>query len=249
MLWVGTSFKMNKTVAEVETYCRQLLAENLPNNIQIFIAPPFTALYAAGKQLEDSNILLAAQNMHGQDAGAFTGEISAAMLKDCGCGAVVLGHSERRRDYNETDETVAQKVTQALKYDLRPIVCMGELQQSGPEEALPFIKKQAESIVRAAAGHDPSRIVFSYVPVWSVGEKGAAASSSHAVTVIRQLKEYLQNTHRFAPTVLYGGSVTLDNCTDYLHSSRTDGVFVGRAGLDPLNFISIVKKVQSFRLG
>lgn len=227
---VGTSWKMNKTIAETEAYLRELVAVALPPEVEVFVVPPFTALDAARRMIAGAPIRLGAQNMHWAEAGAHTGEISAPMLVECGVEIVELGHSERRADQGETDETVNAKVRAALAHGLRPLVCVGDRAEELAAGA------STETVLRqvkmAFAGCDPATLagaMVAYEPVWAIGEAGRVAEPEHVAAVHAGLRAGLASVGLADLPLLYGGSVDADNAAGLAAITDVDGVFVGRA--------------------
>lgn len=231
------NWKMHKTAQEAEHYVRALQGL-ISSDSGPFLAVPFTAIQGAAQAANGSKIRIGAQNMHEAKEGAFTGEISAEMLKASGASFVLLGHSERRNLFGETDEKVHQKLVRALQVGLIPVVCVGEKleeRQHGKTEAV--LRRQIEA---ALLGVDPEKIVLAYEPVWAIGT-GKSASA-----------EMAQDTHAFCRTIvgaktpiLYGGSVQIDNVSSFCSQTDIDGVLVGGASLHPENFAQIAKKVLS----
>ena len=211
----------------------------------VLIAPPFPALPLVAERLRGSRVLLAGQNLHWEDTGAFTGEVSGPMLTAAGCTHVIIGHSERRQLFGDTDESVARKVAAALRCGLTPIVCVGEtLQEREADETWAVIDRQ----VRAALfGLDPDtigRLVLAYEPVWAIGT-GKVASPGQAQDVhapIRALVTELGGSHVAAGMrILYGGSVKPDNIDALMRQSDLDGALVGGASLKAADFARIVR--------
>ncbi len=239
---------MNHTVGEAEAYAvalRQFLKET-PIPMQLFIVPPFTALKRVCELLEDSPVLVGAQNMHWEDNGALTGEISPLMVKECGAQLVELGHSERRAEFGETDWTVNRKVLSALRHGLRPLVCVGETARDREFGA------QAETVVRQVriALHEVTadrmkEVILAYEPVWAIGEAGTPALPGDANTmqgVIRKAVASLfgDSVARNLP-ILYGGSVSANNAAALLAEPEVNGLFIGRAAWDVEGFIEIIR--------
>ena len=181
--WIGTSWKMNKTRAEARDYARKLAASPLARteDAQLFVIPPFTAIADVAEILAPTTVKVGAQNMHWAEAGAWTGEISAAMVKECGAALVEIGHSERRTHFGETDDTVAQKTRAALRHGLVALVCVGETgteyEAGRTAEVLSDQVRKALSLVDRSA---PSRVLIAYEPVWSIGEGGTPADPDFA---------------------------------------------------------------------
>ncbi len=214
---------------------------------EVLLAPPFTALETVARTIGGTSILLAAQNLHWEAKGAFTGEISAAMLRDVGCTHVIIGHSERRQYFGETDETVAKKVGSAQANGLVPIVCVGEtLEQREAGQTLEVIGRQLR---RGLLGRDAAAIralVIAYEPVWAIGTGKVAtpeqAQDVHAF-IRRTLVELASNAASDACRILYGGSVKPDNIDELMRQPDIDGALVGGASLQVESFVRIAKFV------
>jgi len=215
------------------------------DKVEVIIAPPFTHLYEAGEALKGSSIMLAAQNFFPKDSGAYTGEISVPMLKDIGCRYVIVGHSERRQYFGETDNSVNEKVVAALEHGITPIVCMGEtLDERESGKALEVIKKQFTGGLKGLSGEDSRNIMIAYEPVWAIGT-GRTATDEQAQEVhsfIRDcFKELFGSESAASVRVLYGGSVKPDNIEGLMTQPDIDGALVGGASLKAESFIKIVK--------
>jgi triosephosphate isomerase len=245
-LYVGTQWKMNKTRREAAEYMldlKSLLA--VDDHVQTFIIVPFTDLDVVRDALDGAPILLGAQNVHWADAGAFTGEISAPMLKEAGVDVVQLGHSERRQFFGETDYTVNQKVSAALRHGLIPLICVGEQlieREYGVEREV--VARQVKIALHGVAADQCSRLWIAYEPVWAIGEGSLPAEPADAAAMHRHIRHIL--IERFGehagslPPILYGGSISEANTTALLAEPDLDGLFIGRAGLDPRHFAAIV---------
>ncbi len=249
--WIGTGWKMNKTVAETRRYVADLktrLPSELGSDYALFVIPPFTALAAAREAIGAAPVLLGAQNMHWAEAGAYTGEISAPMLKEFEVDLVELGHSERREYFGETDATINLKVKAALRHGFRPLLCVGD---SAEERAA---GASAEAVVRqvrlAFAGltkADFSRCLVAYEPIWAIGESGVPASPDEAKGVHVALHAALKELGAPKVPVLYGGSVNLENAEALASEVAIDGLFVGRAAWSAEGFASLIAKVMAAR--
>ncbi|EEW25260.1 triose-phosphate isomerase [Rhodobacter ferrooxidans] len=239
--WVGTSWKMHKTLAEARAFAKALPATADPR-LQRFVIPPFTAIREVKALLANSSVLVGAQNMHWQDAGAWTGEISAPMLVDCGMDLVELGHSERRAHFGETDETVGLKVAAAVRHGLVPLICVGETraQRAAGQAALVL-----ETQVRAAlAGVDgPAQVLLAYEPVWAIGAQGTPASADYADARQAEIIAVAQDVLGRPVPCLYGGSVNAENCAELAACPHVDGLFIGRAAWDVAGYLDILARV------
>jgi triosephosphate isomerase (TIM) len=236
---------MYKTQAETRVFFDvflPLVANS--RHCDIVVAPPFTALDVAAKAARGTSVAIAAQNVHGQKEGAFTGEICAPMIVEVGCTAVIIGHSERRQYYNESDESVHRKTKAALEEGLTPIVCVGEIlaeREGNLTEAV--LKRQFEGGLGALTPDEFSRILLAYEPVWAIGT-GKTATPELAAQAHRYLRDLASARFSFeaasALRILYGGSVKPDNIKGLMAQAEIDGALVGGASLDPKSFASIV---------
>jgi triosephosphate isomerase len=218
------------------------------DRVDVVVGPPFTALAAVAHELDESKskVTIAAQNMHAEASGAFTGEVAAGMLKDAGATWVILGHSERRQLFGETDASVAKKTAAALAAGLRPIVCVGEtLEQREAGSTLEVVERQVVAFV-AELGKEPGAGAVAYEPVWAIGTGKVArpedAQEVHAL--IRALLAKESEDLGKATRILYGGSVKADNAEGLLGQPDVDGALVGGASLDPAGFAKIVDAAQ-----
>jgi triosephosphate isomerase (TIM) len=239
------NWKMFKTVAETRAFFtafKPLVAAS--THCDIVVAPPFTALRAAAEAAAGSNIGISAQNMCWEKNGAFTGEVSAPMLLEAGCRYVILGHSERRHIFGETDEMIAKKVAAALGASLVPIVCVGETldeREAGATETV--LQRQWEGALAALTPEQFSRILLAYEPVWAIGTGRTAtpeiASDAHRFLRTRAAGRF-GSERAAALRILYGGSVKPDNIRGLMAQMEIDGALVGGACLEPASFAAIV---------
>ncbi len=243
--FIAANWKMNNTVQE-----SLLLIAGLQNHIKVAgvvevgIAPPFTSLYSAGVTLADTEITLIGQNISWEDKGAFTGEISGTFLKDVGCKYVIIGHSERRKIFKETDEMVNKKICAALRHDLIPIMCVGETlkeRESGKFEEV--IEAQLKNGLVGLGIKDMHNFVIAYEPVWAIGT-GKNATPKEAEEAHHFIRNYLAKLFD-SPTannvrILYGGSVKASNCQEILTQPNVNGALVGGAALEAKGFSDIV---------
>jgi triosephosphate isomerase len=244
--FVAANWKMHMTREPAERLAREVaraLAE--VRGVEVAICPPATALDAVGRALAGTPLLLGGQTMHDEPKGAFTGEISAPMLLDMGCRCVILGHSERRQYFGETDEMVARKVRAALASGLMPIVCVGERlaeREAGRADAV--VGAQVEAVLGGVGERPEAPVVVAYEPVWAIGTGKTAtpemAVDAHAVIRHEAGKAF---GDEFAANlrILYGGSVKPEICEALLCEEEIDGALVGGASLDPVAFTKIVK--------
>lgn len=241
---VAGNWKMNNDYVDSEILVSKLLGHHKHSNTEVIIAPPFTNLLASINALKGSSIKVAAQNMHFAESGAYTGEVSAAMLKSIGVETVILGHSERRAYFNESDDLLAKKVDTALAYEMRVIFCFGEElkdRKSGNENSV------VESQIKKALFHLPeaawSQIVLAYEPVWAIGT-GETATPDQAQDMHAFIRKTLANayTQSLADSVsiLYGGSVKSSNAEEIFSKTDVDGGLIGGAALDAEHFTAIV---------
>jgi triosephosphate isomerase len=218
-------------------------ADDIEDKVDLVVAPPFTALGAVSYELDKTRIEVAAQNMHDKDEGAFTGEVSAPMLLDAGCKWVILGHSERRQLFGETDAGVASKTTHALAAGLRPIVCVGEtLEEREADRTLEVVFRQVDAVLDALGG-SPGVSAIAYEPVWAIGT-GKVAGPEQAQEVHAAIRQRLagKSTELAAQTrLLYGGSVKPDNAAGLLACADVDGALVGGASLKADSFLAIAR--------
>jgi triosephosphate isomerase len=241
---VAGNWKMNKDYVDSEILVSKLLSQHKHSNTEVTIAPPFTNLLASINALKGSSIEVAAQNMHFAESGAYTGEISAAMLKSIGVETVILGHSERRAYFNESDDLLAKKVDTALAHDMRVIFCFGEElkdRKSGNENSV------VESQIKKALFHLPEaawgQIVLAYEPVWAIGT-GETATPAQAQDMHAFIRKTLANAYSQnladSVSILYGGSVKSSNAEEIFSKTDVDGGLIGGAALDAEHFTAIV---------
>ena len=242
---IAGNWKMNKIPTETETFIgafSELLTEN--EKVEVLLLPPFTSLDRAGRLLAGTEIALGAQDLHFEEAGAFTGEISAEMLKACGCTYVLVGHSERRTLLGEDDLLINRKLRAALAAGLRPILCIGEtLEEHRQGRVEERITSQLIADFDAVDAEEIASIVIAYEPIWAIGT-GETATPEIAEEAIRTIREWITCTYdeQSAVTVriLYGGSVKPENTASLIARPNIDGALVGGASLDPDSFARIV---------
>lgn len=243
--WIGTSWKMNKALAEARAFVEGLKADDAHADprIQRFVIPPFTAVREVASILAGTSVKVGAQNMHWADQGAWTGEISPLMLKDCGVQMVELGHSERREFFGETDETVGLKVAAALRHGLIPLICIGETARQKEEgRAEPVLAAQVEGALRYVGETEKSsELLFAYEPVWAIGDKGVPASADYADHQQKLIKARAEALLGRPVPCLYGGSVNPGNCVELVTCPHVDGLFIGRSAWDVQGYIGILK--------
>ncbi len=241
--YVAANWKMHKTVAEAGEFVDALLPQIAATQSDVVICPPFTALTAVVERRYGTAVKVAAQNMHEEGSGAFTGEISPPMLVELDVEAVVLGHSERRQYFGESDEALARKVPAALAAGLEPILCVGESEEArdgGQTEAV--LERQLQADLAEVGPDDFPRVVIAYEPIWAIGT-GRTATSEQAQEACAFIRDTLRVHGAAADSVriLYGGSVKPDNAAELMAQADIDGALVGGASLEPVDFAAIVK--------
>jgi triosephosphate isomerase len=242
-LWIGTSWKMNKTLAEAATFIDELLAFPLPSGIQPFLLPPHTVLASVRNRLPaDSPILLGAQNAHWAHEGSWTGEISMRMAKDAGASLIEIGHSERRAHFGETDRTVALKAAAAVAHGLIPLICVGEpLAVRDVGGAEDFVRVQLEIALSELAPDEISQVIIAYEPVWAIGEQGIPATVDQVAPVMALINDVITTAGGAVRAALYGGSVDAQNARDFRSDPNTHGLFIGRAAWEASGFIELLR--------
>ena len=244
--WIGTSWKMNKTLAEARAFAEALHAADALRDarIQRFIIPPFTAVREVKSILSDSSVKVGAQNMHWADQGAWTGEISPLMLKDCNLDIVELGHSERREHFGETNETVGLKTEAAVRHGLIPLICIGEtLSDRESGRATDILSEQViGALSKLSAAQKQAEILLAYEPVWAIGEKGIPAEPSYADARQAEIIAVAQNVLGRKIPCLYGGSVNPQNCEELISCPNVDGLFIGRSAWNVEGYLDILAK-------
>ena len=253
--WLGAGWKMNMLLGEAREYAaalRDYLAQQDPG-AQVFIVPPFTVLDAVRQILQGSAIHLGAQNMHWREQGAVTGEISSLMLKDLGVDLVELGHSERRAEFGETDDTVNRKVLAALAHGLRPLICVGE---SAAEReygvAAECVGRQVKIALHGIPAEVVGDVLFAYEPVWAIGEGGTPAEPDYAGRMHEVIRAAIGQGYGrqigARVSILYGGSVHPGNVAAFAVQPSVDGLFIGRASWRVASFIECIEAYQQGRL-
>ncbi len=240
------NWKMNKTVSEtirLVTELKGLLSGK--QDCDIVIAPPFTSLHPAEIATQGTPIKVGAQNLFYEESGAYTGEISAPMLIDLGVSYVIVGHSERRQHFGETDVTVNRKVRVALENELKPAICIGETKaEREAGKTFEVVERQLREGLRGVSDHDAELITIAYEPVWAIGT-GETATPGIAQEVHQFLRDKLANLFRRETAqnirIIYGGSVTPENIRSLMSQNDIDGVLVGGASLDARSFAQIIQ--------
>ena len=239
---VAGNWKMHETVAEARDLVRALLREDLPDGVDIVIAPPFTALQAVGELLRGSRIGLAGQTMHEGSQGPFTGEISPVMLRELGVRWVILGHSERRAQCGESDAAVGRKVRSALEHGLTPIVAVGETaEEHAAGRTIERVDAQLRAAFEGVLAADVGRCVVAYEPIWAIGSgtPDDPANSNAVMAHLRRAVPGLAGTR-----MLYGGSMKPENAAAFLAEPDIDGGLIGGASLKAASFAAIVNAAR-----
>jgi triosephosphate isomerase len=245
--FIAGNWKMFKTVHEAVVFAKELrsLVKDV-TGVDVVVAPPFTAVHAAAEALRNANVGVAAQDLYWEREGAFTGEISAAMIKDAGAEYVIIGHSERRRLFGETDATVNRKVMAAIGGGLTPIVCVGEtLEDRDRNETFVVLDRQIKDGLDRLTGDRLAGLVVAYEPVWAIGtgRNATAAQAEEAHLHIRtRLRQWFGGDAADRCRVIYGGSVKPDNIAELIAEPDVDGALVGGASLDVKGFADIVTR-------
>ncbi len=239
---IAANWKMHMNTGETREFLQAFLPQvEGVTDVEIVIAPPFTSIAEAARLMKDSNVRLAGQNLYWEEKGAFTGEISPLMLTDLGCTYVIIGHSERRQYFGETDETVNRRIRAALAAGLKPILCIGEtLQQREAGETFNVLRRQVRDGLNGMEAED---LVIAYEPVWAIGTGKTAtpemAQEAHAF--IREELGALYGEKAGSVRILYGGSVKPENVASLMAERDVDGGLVGGASLKPDSFARIVR--------
>lgn len=246
-VWIGTSWKMNKTLPEALAWAEGLATANLSPRIQSFVIPPFTAVRQVKSALAETSALVGAQNMHWADRGAWTGEISAPMLVECGLEIVELGHSERREHFGETDETVGLKTEAAVRNGLIPLICIGEtLEDREQGNAAEVLARQVRSALsKLGTTQKAAEIWLAYEPVWAIGENGIPATSDYADARQAEIIKVAQEILGRRVPCLYGGSVNPGNCAELITCPHIDGLFIGRSAWDVNGYLDILERCDA----
>jgi len=242
---IAGNWKMFKTVPEAVAFVQEVKGKAEVDGVESVICAPFTALPALVEAAKGTGLKIGAQNMHFEDSGAFTGEISGAMLRDLGVQYVIIGHSERRAYFAETDETVNKKVHAAFKHGLLPIICVGEsLQEREAGKTKDVCKVQTEAALQGLSAEQASQAVIAYEPIWAIGT-GKTSTAEDANEVIGYIRERI--AAQFGAEVAgkvriqYGGSVKPNNIREFMQQPEIDGALVGGASLEPASYIQLVE--------
>jgi triosephosphate isomerase len=246
------NWKMNKTVPEAQEYTAGLLPRAADaEGVDVAVFVPFTCLHEVARMAEDSAVIAGAQNFYYEDSGAFTGEVSAPMLLDLGTKAVIVGHSERREIFGETDEMVARKTRRAVEAGLLPVVCVGETKEereSSPDGMWEKVSGQVRRVIDELGNAGGEYLVFAYEPIWAIGT-GETATPDDAQAAIGKIRGLLRESREdgFADVVriLYGGSVKPSNAAEIMAQPDVDGALVGGASLEVASFVELIDAAQN----
>ncbi len=246
---MAANWKMNKTVREAQEYTAALLPRAADaEGVDVVVFAPFTSLPEVARMSQDSAVKAGAQNFFHEDSGAFTGEVSAPMLLDVAARAVIVGHSERRELFGETDELVARKTRRAIEADLLPVVCVGETKEERDAgDMWEKVSGQVRRVMEELDGPEGESIVFAYEPIWAIGtgETATPVDAQEAIGKIRDLlKELEGNDFAEAVRILYGGSVKPNNAAEIMAQRDVDGALVGGASLEVESFMELVEAAR-----
>jgi len=246
---IAGNWKMNKTIDEAVSLVNTIKAGvHQISGVDVLVCPPATALSSVAEALDRTNIELGSQNMYAATEGAYTGEVSPLMIKDIGCRYVILGHSERRSIFGETDKIVNDKVKTALQFNLIPIVCVGEtLDEREKGQAKDIVRMQIADSLKGLTKDDMHNVVIAYEPVWAIGT-GKTATPAQAEEVHRFIRQLINQTFDASVSesirILYGGSMKPENVTDLMKQENIDGGLIGGAALKGESFIQLVSKTK-----
>lgn len=243
--FIAGNWKMNKTISEGEKFLDSL--KNLPaeDEVESAICAPFIHLPSLVDKAKDLNIGIGAENAHEEDSGAFTGEVSVAMLQDLGVDFIIIGHSERREHFNETDETVNKKTLATLKNNIVPIVCVGETDAEREEgRHIERVESQVEKALSEVSAADAKKVVIAYEPIWAIGT-GKSATSDDANEMCGAVRKKIASLYSDDVAdkvrVQYGGSVKPANIREYMEREHIDGALVGGASLEAESFLELLE--------
>jgi triosephosphate isomerase len=243
------NWKLHKTVTESVALARAIGQTAIRVDCDVVVAPVFTSLRSVSECLMSTHVRVAAQDVHWEDQGAYTGEVSAPLLKDVGCAYCIVGHSERRHGFGESDEVIAKKIVALHRHHLIPIACVGEtLEQRESGKTLDVVTRQVEAAIESVAESRFASFVIAYEPVWAIGT-GRTARSIDAEEVHAEIRK-LVRLRKGEPCaqqvrVLYGGSVKPENAGELLSQPNIDGALVGGASLDPTSFVTIINAAKT----
>lgn len=242
---IAGNWKMFKTVPEAKAFIEEVKGKAEVDGVESVICAPFTNLPALVEAVKGTSLKIGAQNLHFEDNGAFTGEISGEMLKDLGVDYVIIGHSERRAYFAETDETVNKKMHAAFRHELTPIVCVGEkLEEREAGQTKKVCKVQTEAAFQGLSAEQAAEAVIAYEPIWAIGT-GKSSTAQDANEVISYIRELVKGLYGESVAnkvrIQYGGSVKPENVAEYMGQSDIDGALVGGASLQPASYIQLVQ--------
>lgn len=241
---IAGNWKMNKNIEEAVSLVKDIKKGNMDKKVEVVLCVPFTDLYHVKEEIKGTNIKLGAQNMHWAESGAFTGEISPLMLKEIGVQYVIIGHSERRQYFNETDEIVNKKVKSAIAHGIKPIICVGEtLEQREKGIEKDIVKTQVLDDLEDISGEDVLNIVIAYEPIWAIGT-GKTASSEDVNNMLMFIRETIESKYGEDVSkeirIQYGGSVKPNNIKELMAEEDIDGALVGGASLNAEDFLKLI---------
>ncbi len=237
---IGTSWKMNLLPSTAPAWFEAVVHGTAGvADRELFVLPPFPMLAAAQAALHGTAIRWGAQDVHAADSGAHTGDVSAPMLAELGCTIAEIGHSERRRDHGESDGRIAGKVRAALRWQMTPLLCVGERTPGRPGPAIGIVGRQLAGALGELTPAELARVIVAYEPVWAIGEGARAAHLDHVGALHAAVRRWLDARGGAMVPVLYGGSVNPGNASGLMAVPTVDGLFVGRAALDPEAFVAI----------
>lgn len=242
---IAGNWKMFKTVSEAVAFVNEVKGKAEVDGVESVICAPFTNLPALVEAVKGTTLKVGAQNLHFEDNGAFTGEISGVMLKELGVDYVIIGHSERRAYFAETEEIVNKKVHAAFKHGLTPILCVGEkLEEREAGRTKDVCKVQTEAAFAGLSAEQAAQVVIAYEPIWAIGT-GKSSTAADANEVISYIRELVAGLYGQATAdvvrIQYGGSVKPNNISEYMQESDIDGALVGGASLEPASYIALVE--------
>ncbi|HHY13862.1 MAG: triose-phosphate isomerase [Clostridium sp.] len=241
---IAGNWKMNNNIKDTQELLKGIKKAALDESVEVVVCPPYISLYEASKILDSTKIGIGAQNMHWEDKGAYTGEISPFMLKEIGCKYIIIGHSERRQYFGETDEMVNLKVKSALDNQMVPIICVGEdMEQREKGQTVVVVSEQVKKGISGLTPKQALSIVIAYEPIWAIGT-GMSSKGEDANKVAQFIRDIIKDLfgERISEKVriLYGGSVNPNNIKEYMSQSDIDGALVGGASLKADDFIELV---------
>jgi triosephosphate isomerase len=245
---IAGNWKMFKTVGESVAFINEVKGKAEADGVESVICAPFTNLPALVEAVKGTTLKVGAQNLHWEDSGAYTGEISGAMLKDLGVNYVIIGHSERRAYFAETDETVNKKVHAAFKHGLTPIVCVGEkLEEREAGKTKDVCRAQTEAAFQGLSAEQAAQVVIAYEPIWAIGT-GKSSTAEDAQDVIGYIRGLVAGLYgkqtADAVHIQYGGSVKPGNIREFMAQPDIDGALVGGASLEPASYIQLIEGAQ-----